>query len=287
MSPPLLEGRVCLITGATQGIGYETALGLARHGGRVVIVARDEARGQRAVAKIKAATGAPDVELLLADLSSQRSIRELADAYARRHDRLHVLVNNAGALFPRRQLTVDGIERTFALNHLGYFLLTELLLDLLRASAPARIINVASRAHEGARVDFNDLQSERHYGGLTAYRASKLENLWFTYELARRLEGSGVTVNAMHPGTVATRFGLDEPGWFREVKRLIQPLLRSPREGAETAIWLATAPEVAHVTGRYFVDCRPTESSRSSHDRSAQARLWELSDGLTAPSRAG
>jgi NAD(P)-dependent dehydrogenase (short-subunit alcohol dehydrogenase family) len=282
MNAPSLEGRIALVTGATQGIGYEIALGLAGRGARVVLVARDRARGQRCLERIATAAGNAAIELLQADLSSQQSIRQAAAELARRHDRLHVLVNNAGALFARRQLTVDALERTFALNHLGYFLLTELLLDLLRAGAPARIVNVASQAHAHGRVDFDDLQSERRYRGLAAYRASKLANLYFTYELARRLRGSGVTVNALHPGTVATHFGLDEPGWFRTVKRLIRPFLRTPHEGARTAVYLATAPEVEGVSGGYFVDCRRVRSAPRSYESGAQARLWTLSDRLTA-----
>jgi NAD(P)-dependent dehydrogenase (short-subunit alcohol dehydrogenase family) len=282
---PLLRNRVCLVTGATRGIGHETALGLAQLGARVVLVARDARRGQRVVEEIAMRSGNAAIELLVADLASQRSIRALADAFRRRHARLHVLVNNAGALFPNRSLTVDGIEHTLALNHLGYFLLTELLLDVMRASAPARIVNVASGAHARGRVDFDDLQSLHRYGGLTAYRASKLENLWFTYELARRLAGSGITVNAMHPGTVATRFGLDEPGWFKLVKTLIRPFLRTPEEGAETAVWLASAPELASVSGCYFVDGQERRSSRRSYDRDAQARLWTMSEHLTRRSR--
>jgi NAD(P)-dependent dehydrogenase (short-subunit alcohol dehydrogenase family) len=285
MTRPRLQGRVCLVSGATQGIGHEIALALAGHGARVLLVARDEARGQRVRAEIAMRTGNAAIELYVADLSSQQSIRELAATLRGRHDRLHVLVNNAGALFPRRGLTVDGIERTLALNHLGYFLLTELLLDLVRASAPARIINVASHAHMRGLVDFADLQSQRHYGGLTAYRASKLENLYFTYELARRLDGSGVTVNAMHPGTVGTRFGLDESGWFKVVKTLIRPLLRTPQKGAETAVYLATAPELERVSGRYFIDCKARRSSRQSYDRRAQQRLWTLSEQLTGVAR--
>jgi len=281
MTAPLLHGRVCLVTGATRGIGHETALGLAQQGARVVLVARDARRGQRVVEEIAMRSGNAAIELFVADLASQQSIRALAADFKRRHARLHVLVNNAGALFPRRSLTVDGIERTLALNHLGYFLLTELLVDLLRASAPARIVNVASHSHTHGLVDFEDLQSQRRYGGLTAYRASKLENLMFTYELARRLAGSGVTVNAMHPGTVATSFGLDEPGWFKLVKTLIRPLLRTPEKGAETAIWLATAPELAAVSGCYFVDGEERRSSRRSYDREAQARLWTMSEHLT------
>jgi NAD(P)-dependent dehydrogenase (short-subunit alcohol dehydrogenase family) len=285
MTRPRLHGRVCLVSGATQGIGHEIALALAGHGARVLLVARDEARGQRVRAEIAMRSGNAAIELYVADLSSQQSIRALAATLRERHDRLHVLVNNAGALFPRRRLTIDGIERTLALNHLGYFLLTELLLDLVRAGAPARIINVASHAHMRGLVDFADLQSQRHYGGLTAYRASKLENLYFTYELARRLDGSGVTVNAMHPGTVGTRFGLDESGWFKVVKTLIRPLLRTPQKGAETAVYLATAPEVERVSGCYFVDCKPRRSSRQSYDRRAQQRLWTLSEQLTGVAR--
>jgi NAD(P)-dependent dehydrogenase (short-subunit alcohol dehydrogenase family) len=272
-----LDGRVCLVTGGTRGIGFEITRGLARLGAHVLIVGRDATRGRQAVERI----GASRAELLLADLSSQQSIHELAAQVHRRHDRLHVLVNNAGGLFARRSSTVDGLEQTLALNHLAYYLLTVLLLDLLRAGAPSRIVNVASQAHERGWVDFEDLQSRRRYGGLTAYRASKLENLWFTYELARRLEGSGVTVNAMHPGTAATDLGLQTPGWFKWVKTILRPFFRSPITGASTAIHLATSSDVEGVTGSYFVDCRPRSSSPLSRDRAAQQRLWTMSEALT------
>jgi NAD(P)-dependent dehydrogenase (short-subunit alcohol dehydrogenase family) len=271
-----LEGRICLVTGGTRGIGFETARGLAELGARVILVGRDAQHGRRAVEAL-----GNRAELLLADLSSQRSIHHLAEEVHRRHDRLHVLVNNAGALFPRRALSEDGVEQTLALNHLAYYLLTLLLLDLLRAGAPSRIVNVASQAHERGRVDFADLQSSHHYGGLSVYRASKLENLWFTYELARRLLGTGVTVNAMHPGTVGTDFGLAVPGWFKLVKTMLRPFFRSPREGAATAIYLASSSEVEGVTGGYFVDCRPRRSSPRSLDRSAHRRLWAASERLT------
>jgi NAD(P)-dependent dehydrogenase (short-subunit alcohol dehydrogenase family) len=272
-----MRGRSCLITGGTRGIGFETARGLVQLGAHVILVGRDLRRGKRAVEEL----GSANTELLTADLASQRSIHQLAEEIHRRHDRLHVLINNAGALFPRRQLSEDGIEQTLALNHLAYYLLTLLLLDLLRASAPARIINVASHAHMRARVDFDDLGSQRHYGGLSVYRASKLQNLWFTYELARRLEGSGVTVNAMHPGTVATDFGMGQPGWFSYVKSILLPFFRTPRAAAATAIYLASSPDVEGVTGGYFVDCQRRRSSARSLDRSAQRSMWAASERLT------
>jgi retinol dehydrogenase 14 len=278
-----MRGRVCLITGGTGGIGRAIALGLAARGAEVVVVGRDLERGRRAVAALRAASGNAAVELLAADLSSQRSIRALAEAFRRRHDRLHVLVNNVGGLFPRRQLTVDGLERTFALNHLGSFLLTALLLDRLGAGAPARIVNVASNAHARGRIDLDDLQSRRRYGGLRAYRATKLANLWFTYALARRLAGSGVTVNAMHPGTTATRLGRDRLGWYKLVVTLLGPLLRAPGEAARTAIELAASPGLEGASGGYFVDGRAQRSAPRSYDVAGQERLWAVSEELTRP----
>jgi NAD(P)-dependent dehydrogenase (short-subunit alcohol dehydrogenase family) len=271
-----MDRKICLITGGTRGIGFETARELARLGAHVVIVGHDPGHGRQAVKAIGSSA-----ELLLADLSSQRSIHALSDEVHRRYDRLHVLVNNAGGLFPQRTLSEDGLERTLALNHLAYYMLSLLLVDLLQVGAPSRIINVASQAHERARVDFDDLQSQRHYGGLAVYRASKLENLWFSYELARRLSGTGVTVNAMHPGTVATGLGMQAPSWFKSVKSILRPFFRSPRDGASTAIYLASSPEVETVTGGYFVDCRPQRSSARSFDRAAHRRMWALSEQLT------
>jgi NAD(P)-dependent dehydrogenase (short-subunit alcohol dehydrogenase family) len=212
-------------------------------------------------------------------LSSQEQIERLAEEAKKRYERLNVLINNAGALFLHRRESVDGIEMTWALNHLGYFLLTNLLLDLIQRSAPARIVNVSSRAHERARIDFDDLQGRRTYSGMRAYGQSKLANLLFTHELARRLEGTGVTVNALHPGFVATNFGADDNGFFlRLILRLLQRARAiSAEEGAQTSIYLASSPEVEGVTGKYFFRKRPQPSSPASYDEETARRLWEVS----------
>jgi NAD(P)-dependent dehydrogenase (short-subunit alcohol dehydrogenase family) len=280
-----MQGKICLVTGATGGIGRETARGLAARGATVIVVGRDRARGEAAVESIRSDTGSSSVELMLADLSSQAAIRQLAAAVLGRHPRLDVLVNNAGALFPRRGFTVDGIERTFALNHLGYFLLTTLLLDRLRKSAPARIVNVASAAHRWGRMRLDDLQAERRYVAFLAYSNSKLANLLFTYELARRLEGSGVTANAVHPGTVASEFGT-VGGWFGLAFGAVKPFLLSPTEAAATSIYLASSPEVAGTNGKYFIKCRERRSSGASQDHEAAARLWQASEALTRAAAA-
>jgi NAD(P)-dependent dehydrogenase (short-subunit alcohol dehydrogenase family) len=278
-APRLLDGRVCLVTGATSGIGAATASELARLGARVVIVGRDAGRCAGAVARIRRAGGL--AEALVADLSSQASVRALAASFGRRHDRLDVLVNNAGAYFARRQLSADGVELTFALNHLGPFLLTLLLLDRLGASASARVVNVSSVAHEGLRLDFDDLQAERRYDRLEAYGRSKLANLLFTYELARRLEGMRATANALHPGSVATHLGADR-GWLRvRLRNLVRRGLLDPERGARTTVHVASAPELEGVTGRYFTDCREARSSEASRDPAAGARLWAASEQLT------
>ena len=276
-----MQGKICMVTGATSGIGLITARTLAQQGARVIVVGRDPERGATTVGRIVQETGNPRVDLLLADLSARAEVRRLAGEFQHRFARLDVLVNNAGALFTRRHLSADGIEMTFALNHLGYFLLTNLLLDTLKASPPARIVNVSSDAHRGARMNFSDLQGERRYGGWRTYSQSKLANLLFTYELARRLEGTGVTANAMHPGFVATGFSRNNRGLFGLLMRVAQLTALSPEQGAETLIYLATSPEVEGVTGRYFVKKRPVESSMASYDRSAAQRLWQLSSELT------
>lgn len=280
-----LSGQVCVVTGATSGIGKITAQALAGLGGRVIIVGRNPAKTEATVNQIKQQTGSATVESLLADLSSQAEIRRLAEQFKNRYQRLDVLVNNAGGMFISRRESVDGIEMTFALNHLGYFLLTNLMLDVLKASAPARIVNVASRSHEGASINFDDLQSRQHYGGMQAYGQSKLANVLFTYELARRLaaEGtSGVTVNALHPGFVATNFGADNAGWVgRVVKGVINVGAISPERGAQTSIYLATSPEVKDITGKYFVECKPVQSSPASYDEATARRLWEVSAQMT------
>lgn len=275
-----MRGKVCLVTGATSGIGLVTAQALAAQGAAVMIVGRNPARGAATVQQITHATGNQHVTFLLADLSDQAQVRRLAGQVQERSPRLDVLLNNAGAIFTTRHLSADGLEMTFALNHLGYFLLTHLLLETLKASAPARIINVASDAHHGARIQFADLQGTQRYGGWRAYCQSKLANIVFTYELARRLTGSGVTANAVHPGFVATGFGRNNRGFLALGIRLAQWVALRPEQGAETLIYLATAPEICAVTGQYFVKKRPVQSSHASYDQDTARRLWQLSAEL-------
>lgn len=281
-----MQNRVCLVTGANSGIGYETALALAEQGATVVMICRNQERGEAARSKIVAKTGNQAVDLLVADLSSQKSIRTVAAEFQRRYDALHVLVNNAGAAFRSRSESVDGLEITFALNHMGYFLLTNLLLDLLKASAPARIVNVASAAHLNAELDFDNLQLTKGYSLFKAYANSKLANILFTYELDRRLDGknpSGVTVNALHPGVVGTGIWGSAIPLLRPIFSLVGRFtMRSPEEGAATAIYLATSAEVGSVSGKYFVDCEPARSSKASQDEEVAQRLWEVSEGLVA-----
>lgn len=282
-----LNDTTIIITGATNGIGQVAATELARMGARVVLVGRDAQKSAAVAQAITAQTGNPAVDVLLADLSSQAEVRRLAGEILARYPRIDVLLNNAGAVFGSRQLTVDGIERTFALNHLAYFQLTNLLLERIKASAPARIVNVSSAAHSGATLDFDDLQGQRRYSAFGAYSKSKLANLLFTYELARRLAGSGVTVNAVHPGPVATGFGRNNGGLWGVVFRLIAPLMRTPAQGAATSIYVASSPELAGVSGKYFSDSKAVESSRASHAAAAAARLWQVSAEMTGLPAAG
>lgn len=269
--------RVCMVTGATSGIGLATARGIAQHGATVVIVGRSLERSRAAAEQVKKQSGNPRVDFLVADLSRHSEIRRLAAQFQERHARLHVLVNNAGGMFLNGQVSQDGIEMTFALNHLGYYLLTRLLCDRLKASAPARIVNVASVAHLGARIDFPNL----HFAGWKGYKRSKLANILFTYELARRLEGTAVTVNALSPGLVASNFGLNNRGFFPLIKPLVDCLAVSVERGAETSIYLACSRDVEGITAKYFAGCRPKRSSGESYDRNAAARLWEISARMT------
>lgn len=272
------NGKICLITGATSGIGQATALGLAMQDVTVVIVGRDPAKCVATVNSIKQQTDNEHIDYLVADLASQQEVRRLAQEFLQRYNRLDVLINNAGTNKLTRHLSPDGIELVFATNHLSHFLLTHLLLDVLRASAPSRIVVVSSYYHRRARLDFNRLQA----GGLNAYALSKLANLLFTYELARRLEGSGVTVNALNPGLVKSNIGLDIPGLASLIKRLLNRFSGiSTEEGAKTSIYLATSPEVEGVTGKYFQKCRPIASSPVSYDRDTAERLWQISAELT------
>lgn len=281
-----LNGKVCLVTGATSGIGEVTARVLAQMGATVIAVGRDPQRGADTLQRIRSAASSAQVEFMLADLSSQAQIRQLAQEFKSKYSRLDVLVNNAGAWLTRHQESVDGIEMTFALNHLGYFLLANLLLDTLKTSAPARIVNVSSYGHKAGRMNFDDLQFRQRYDGMQAYRQSKLANILFTYELARRLAGTGITVNALNPGLVATNFGLNNfglnDGWSKNLLRRAYALVAiSPEQGAQTAIYLATSQDVEGVTGKYFVKEKEAQSSPASHDRAAAARLWQVSEALT------
>ena len=278
-----MQGKIAIVTGANAGIGKITARELARMGAHVVMVARNRQRGETALAEIKAATGSNQIDLLLADLSSQTSIRQLATDFQARYNRLDVLINNAGAFFMKRQESIDGLEMTFALNHLGYFLLTNLLLDIIKDSTPARIVNVSSTAHHRVQLDFSDLQNKKSYRGFQVYSQSKLANLLFTYELARRLEGSGVTVNALHPGFVTSNFAKNNGLAARLGMNLLNLLHvgRTPEEGAKTSIYLASSPEVAAVTGQYFVDKKAVRSSPASYNEADARKLWQISEQLT------
>ena len=273
-----IEGKVSIVTGANSGIGKETAKALAKLGAAVVMVCRSRERGQQALDEVKKASGNENVELMLCDLSSQKSIREFAAEFKKSHARLACLVNNAGVLFRSRSETEDGIEATFAVNHLGYFLLTNLLLDLMAESAPARIVNVSSEAHKYGAINFDDLQNEKNYRAFAAYSNSKLANVLFTYELARRLEGTQVTANCLHPGVVGTNL-------FRALPKPLGALFRlvtlSPEKGARTSVYLASSAEVEGVTGRYFVKKAATRTSSASYNEDTARRLWDASAKLT------
>lgn len=276
-----MEGKTCVITGATSGIGRETALGLAARGARLLIVCRDRGRGEALLRDLREQRGR-DAELVIADLAVQAEVRRAAGEILGKDARIDVLVNNAGIVNIRRELTPDGIEAVFAVNHLGYFLFTNLLLDRLRSSAPSRIVNVASDAHHFKGFDLDDLQFERRkFGWSAAYGQSKLCNILFTQELARRLEGSGVTVNALHPGAVATGLAGNNGWWAKAVMQLASLVLRSPAKGAQTSLYLATSPEVEGVTGGYFADRKQKQPSRTAQDESNARRIWEISAKLT------
>ncbi|MEJ2262111.1 MAG: SDR family oxidoreductase [Anaerolineales bacterium] len=274
-----MNGKICLVTGANSGIGKATALGLAAMGATVVMVCRDPDKGQSAQAEIVAAAGNKAVELMLADLSSQASIRQLSNDLKARHLSLHVLINNAAVNLSQRMVTVDGFEIVFAVNHLAPFLLTHLLLETLKASAPARIVNIASRGHSRS-MDFDNLQGEKRFRQSEAYSRSKLANILFTYELARRLEGTGVTANCLDPGAVRTNLGRDFQGFFRVMLAVLWPFMISPEEGAQTSLYLAASPEVASVNGKFFFNKKEIQSAPVSYDEAAARRLWQVSAAL-------
>ena len=274
------EEKVSLVTGANSGIGFAVATGLAKMGWRVALVCRDKGRGEAAVHDIKNATGNTNLELMLADLSSLQSVRKLAADFTSSHDRLHLLMNNAGVLFGKRTPTPDGLETTFEVNYLSHFLLTNLLLDLLKKSAPSRVVNVSSDSHFPGRMNFDNLQQEKRYSASKAYSQSKLAQILFTHELSRRLEGTGVTVNSVTPGTVRSHWA-DEGGAFGILNRMGRPFMASPAKGARTPLYVATSPEVEGVTGRYFSKMRERQSSRESYDDAEAKRLWDESMKLS------
>jgi NAD(P)-dependent dehydrogenase (short-subunit alcohol dehydrogenase family) len=277
ISPDALRGKVAMVTGANAGMGKEISLALAGMGATVVMVSRDRARGETARAEVESKTGNRQVELLLADLSSQKSIRGLVTEFEARHDRLHVLVNNVGITLPKRTETADGIEAVFATNHLAPFLLTNLLVPVLKASAPSRVVTVSSAAHTMGKIDFDDLQSAWRYNEIRVYNASKLANVLFTYELARHLAGSGVTANVVEPGLVKTNMRVPFPFSIFSLMR------GAVAKGARPTVFLASSPEVEGVSGKFFSQKGvATTSSKQSYDEDAARRLWTRSEELTS-----
>jgi len=276
-----MGGKTVLITGGTSGIGKATAVALAAMGADVVITGRNTERGEAAVEEIKDRSHSESVELILADLSVQSEVRRLAETFLARHDRLDVLANNAGLVQSKRTETPDGIETTLAINHLAPFLLTNLLLERLKESAPSRVITVSSEAQRWGSMDFGDLQSRRRYRGFPVYGMTKLANIMFTYELAERLKEKGITANCLHPGSVGTNFGQNNKGPMALFFRAFKPFMRSPEQGADTLIWLASSPEVEGVSGKYFSDRKEIEAQKLAHDPDARRRLWEISEDLT------
>jgi retinol dehydrogenase-14 len=276
-----MEGKVVLITGGTSGIGRAAATALAAMGAEVAVTGRSRQRGEAAVEEIRDTSGNERVSLMLADLAVQTEVRGLAEEFRERYDRLDVLVNNAGIIQSKRTETPDGLELTLAVNHLAPFLLTNLLLDLLKESAPSRIITVSSEARRGARIDFEDLQSERRYRAFKVYGMTKLANILFTYELAERLEGTGVVANCLHPGGVNTNFGANNRSFGTLLFRAFKPFMRTPEQGADTIVYLAISPEAGKMTGRYLTDRKVVSSFNEPHDEATQKRLWEVSEKLT------
>ncbi|MBI3785860.1 MAG: SDR family oxidoreductase [Deltaproteobacteria bacterium] len=276
-----MKGKTCMITGATSGIGQATAVALARLGAKLILVCRHPKKGAATQQEIAHQTGNEDVQLILADLSSQAAVRQLAADFLATNQPLHVLINNAGVVNLQRQLTSDGIEEVFAVNHLAYFLLTNLLLDRLKASTPSRIVNVASEAHKVGPINFNDLGGAQRYRTMRAYGQSKLANIMFTYELARRLEGSGVTVNGVHPGAVATGLGKNNGRWAQGLIKALGLFFKTPEQGAATSIYVAASPQVEGVSGKYFLNSRERKTSKASYDVAAQQRLWKVSGEMT------
>jgi retinol dehydrogenase 14 len=274
-----MTGKTVLVTGGTGGIGRAAAIGLASLGARVGITGRDQGRAQRAAAEISGESGNGDVDIFVADMSSQAEVRRLAGEVLARYPRLDVLLNNVGGFWAHRHVTADGLEHTFALNHLAPFLLTSLLADRLIASAPSRVVTVSSHAQGMGKIDFDDLMGERTYSGQRAYNQSKLANVMFTYELARRFEGTGVTATALHPGMTNTAFSAEDPA-MGLIVAIVRPFMASPQRGADTAVYLASSPEAEGLTGQYFAKRKAKTSNPASYDRATTARLWRVSADL-------
>ncbi len=275
-----MKGKTVVATGATSGIGEATVLALAAMGARIVFVARDKGRAKSTMRKLQAKAPGPEHRVHLADLSSMAETGRVGAAIAASEPRVDVLINNAGAMFGERRVTPEGLELTFALNHVAYFVLTQALRERLVASARARIVSTASAAHQGASLDFEDLQSAKSYSGFKVYGRSKLANILYTRELARRLAGTGVTTNCLHPGVVATRFGDSSGGWAGRLIPLLRPFFLSPEKGADTIVYLASSPEIEKTSGEYFVKRKITTPSGAARDDAAAKRLWEASEKL-------
>ncbi len=282
-----MDGKVVLITGGTSGIGKAAATALANMGAEVVITGRNKEKGKGVAEEIRRESGNEEVSFFSADLAVQAEVRRLAEEFEASHDRLDALVNNAGLVLSKRTETPDGVEMTLAVNHLAPFLLTNLLLDLLKESAPARIITVASSAERFGTMDLNDLQSKRRYRAFPVYGKTKLANIMFTYELAERLEGTGVTANCIHPGGVNTGFASNDSGFTTFLFRLFKPFMRSPEQGADTIVYLAVSPDAEGMNGRYLSDRKVTSSSKESYDEDLRKQLWEASEELTGLKVAG
>ena len=277
-----MNGKVCLVTGATDGIGKVSARVLAELGAKVIIVGRNPEKSAIVLAELRSISGNENIDLLMADLAVMQEVRDLAEQVISRYDRLDVLLNNAGGYFTKHKITSDGLEMTFALNHMSYFLLTNKLMELLKYSAPARIVNVSSDAHYGVDIEFENLNGEQEYKAWKAYQKSKLANVLFTYELLERVP-EDITVNCLHPGFVATNFGHNNGGFFGPALKIAQRISAiDPEEGAKTSIFLCSAPEVKGVTGKYFYKCQPKTSSRESRNEDTGNRLWQITSDLAS-----
>ena len=277
-----MNGKICLVTGSTDGIGKVSARVLAEMGAKVIIVGRNPEKSAAVLTELKSVSGNENIDLLLADLAVMQEVRDLAEQVIGRYDRLDVLLNNAGGYFTKHEITSDGLEMTFALNHMSYFLLTNKLMELLHSSTPSRIVNVSSGAHYGVDIEFDNLNGEQDYKAWKAYQKSKLANVLFTYELLKKVPAD-ITVNCLHPGFVATNFGNNNGGFVSPVLKIAKRISAiDPEEGAKTSIFLCSSPEVEEVSGKYFFKCQPKTSSRESRNMDTAKRLWQISSDIAS-----